>query len=205
MKYDTLLHFLAPLPHFSKETVLQAGTALQIKPKTIDTYIGRYLARKEFIPLNRRGMYVTAEFFEKRAGDVSYAFSLANVLRSPSYVSSWTALQYYDLTTEAVRETVSVTQKGTRSYENRAGRFSYHSIKRELFFGFVLVPGKSDFFIASPGKALFDLVYFKTNELRSVRRKDVLLLVEELRIDFDEMEKKERDIFLNLIQKYGKK
>ena len=205
MKYDTLLHFLASLPYFSKETVRQAGLALQIKPKTIDTYIGRYLARKEWIALNKRGMYVTTEFFDKHKGDVAYTFSLANVLRSPSYVSSWTALQYYDLTTEAVREIVSVTQKGTRSYENKAGRFSYHSIKRELFFGFALVPGTFDFFIASPGKALFDLVYFKTNELRSVRREDILSLVEDLRIDFDEMEKKERDIFLHLIQKYGKK
>jgi len=51
---------------------------------------------------------------------------------------------------------------------------------------------KLDFFIASPAKALFDLIYFKTKQFRGIKFKDIKTLVEELRIDIDEMDKKEQ-------------
>jgi len=58
-----------------------------------------------------------------------------------------------------------------------------------------------DFFIASPAKALFDLLYFKTQQFRGVRSKDIKTLVEELRIDIDEMDKKERTKFYTITKK----
>jgi predicted transcriptional regulator of viral defense system len=196
-----LLEQLKSLPHFNKNTVYQLGKQLGLKDTTVNTYISRFLKYKEIIQL-KRGLYISTDFFEKNKGDVSYPFFLANVIRTPSYVSSWAALQHYNLTTEAILSVTSVTSKVTREYQTKAGNFSYQSIKKELFSGFSLTKGKFNFFIASPSKALFDLIYFRTNQFRSPLTKNIKALIEELRIDIDEMDKGEQEKFYSMIKKY---
>ncbi len=203
-----LIEQLNTLPHFSKMTISQLGEHFGLKKATVDTYISRFLKRKEIIHL-KKGLYVSADFFNKNRGDVSYSFYLANILRTPSYVSSWTALQYYDLTTESIYTITSITPKVTRTYKTRAGTFVYQSIKKELFSGFSLVKGalnsptnRFDFFIASPPKALFDLLYFKTRWFRGLRFEDINAVIEDVRIDIDEMNKKDRSVFYAMIKKY---
>ncbi len=195
-----LLEQLKFLPHFNKDVVCQLGKQLGLKDSTVNTYISRFLKHKEIVQF-KRGLYVSADFFEKNKNDVSYSFYLANVIRAPSYVSSWAALQYYNLTTEAIHSITSVTPKVTRNYHTRAGNFSYQSIKKELFSDFSLIKGKFDFFIAEPSKALFDLLYFRTNQFRSVSVKNIKAMIEELRIDIDEMDKNEQGKFYSMIKK----
>jgi predicted transcriptional regulator of viral defense system len=197
-----LLEQLKSLHYFGKNTVFQLGTQLGLKESTINTYISRFLKYKEIIQL-KRGMYVSADFFEKNKNDISYSFYLANIIRTPSYVSAWAALQYYNLTTEAIHSITSVTPKVTRKYQTKAGNFTYQSIKKEFFTDFALTKGKFDFFIASPSKALFDLLYFRTNQFRSISYKNIKGLIEELRIDIDEMSKKEQEKFYLMIKKYS--
>jgi len=196
-----LLEQLKSLPHFSKNTIYQLGKQLGLKDGTVDTYISRFLKYKEIIWLNK-GLYVSTDFFEKNKNDISYSFYLANVVRNPSYVSSWAALQYYNLVTEAVHSITSVSLKATRNFETKAGNFSYQSIKKDLFSDFSLKKGKFDFFIASPAKALFDLLYFRTYQFRGTKSEDIKTLVEELRIDIDEMDKSEQEKFYTVIKKY---
>lgn len=202
MKYrEILLNQLKSLPYFNKGDIYQLARRYGLKLTTVDTYISRSLARKDILPL-KNGMYVTADFYEKNATDISYVFYLANVIKSPSYVSLWTALQYYDLVTEAIYTTVSVTPKATRSYQTKVGTFTYHSIKKDIFSGFSLVKGKFDFFIATPSKALFDLLYLKTNQFRGMTFEMVSSMIEELRVDIDEMEKEEQKAFNARVKKY---
>ncbi|MDO8626154.1 MAG: hypothetical protein Q7K39_01700 [Candidatus Magasanikbacteria bacterium] len=198
-----LINQLKLLPYFSKKDILALSRQFGIKAETVATYVSRSLARKDIISL-RNGMYVTTDFYNRHAGDISYTFYLANVLRSPSYVSSWSALQYYNLATEAIGTVTSVTTKHTSAHNNKAGSFAYQSIKKDLFSSFTAVNGKFNFFIASPAKALFDLVYLKTNHFRWINFKTVVGLVEDLRVDIDEMEIKERDSFYALVKKYLK-
>lgn len=65
-----------------------------LQDSTIDTYISRFLKYKEVIKLKRE-IYISTDFWEKNKDDISYSFYLANVIRTPSYVSLWAALQYY--------------------------------------------------------------------------------------------------------------
>ncbi|MFH1537281.1 MAG: hypothetical protein ABID45_04790 [Patescibacteria group bacterium] len=207
MKYgakNNLLEELKSLPYFNKEYVFQLGKNeknYNLKNSTIDTYISRFLKHKDIIPL-KKGLYVSADFYNKNKGEASYLFYLANILRTPSYISSWTALQHYDLTTESIHTIISITPKVTRSYKTKAGNFIYQSIKKELFSNFSLEKGKFDFFIASPSKALFDLLYFKTRQFRGVRLENIKALVEELRIDIDEMSQGEQKKFFLMIKNY---
>jgi len=199
-----LLDQLKVMPHFSKDSLYQLSKQLGLADATVNTYISRFLRHKEIFQL-KRGLYVAADFFSKNRSNLSYSFYLANIIRTPSYVSSWSALQFYNLTTEAIHGITSVTPKVTRAYRTKAGNFSYQSLKQNLFSDFSLMREKGfsfDFFIASPAKALFDLLYFKTHQFRGVRIKDTKALVEELRIDIDEMDKKERSRFYAWIEKY---
>ncbi len=202
MKYrEILLNQLKPLPYADRAIIRHLSKQYGLKEGTVDAYIKHSLARKDLIQL-KKSMYVTTDFYEKNISDISYKFYIANVLKTPSYVSSWAALQYYDLTTEVIANVISVTPKITRMYTNRVGNFSYHSIKKDLFSGFSLVKGKFDFFIASPAKALFDLLYFRTHQFRGIHLEMIAGMVDELRIDIDEMDKKERAAFYAMIKKY---
>jgi len=196
-----LLEQLKTLPYFNKNTVFQLGKNSGLEESTINTYISRFLKHKEIIQL-KNGLYVTTDFFEKNKTDISYSFYIANVIRTPSYISSWAALQYYNLVTEAVYSITSVTPKVTRKYETKAGDFVYQSIQKDLFTDFSLANGKFDFFIASPSKALFDLLYFRTRQFRSLKIKNLQTLIEELRIDIDEMEMAEQLKFYSMINNF---
>ncbi len=202
-----LLDQLVSLPHFSKNSIYQLGAQLGLKDSTINTYISRFLKSKEILQL-KNGLYVSADFFEKNKNDISYSFYLANIVRQPSYISSWAALQYYNLATEAIFAITSVTLKVTRDYQTKVGNFSYQSINKDYFSNFSLIEGNQDspvgkfnFYIASPAKALFDLLYFRTNQFRGVSLERVNKLVEELRIDIDEMDESERAEFYSMVKK----
>ena len=103
-----LLEGIKRMPYLSKDSVQQLGTQLDLNEGTINSYISRYFKRRQLHKL-KRGFYVSADFLDRHGLETSYVFYLANVLRTPSYVSSWTALQYYDLTTEAIATITSVT------------------------------------------------------------------------------------------------
>ncbi len=198
---NNLLEQLKTMPHFSKNSVFQLGNQLGLEDSTINTYISRFLKYKEIYRL-KNGLYISAYFLDKSQKDISYSFYLANVVRTPSYISSWAALQYYNLATEAIYSITSVTPKVTREYQTKVGNFSYQSINKELYSDFSSVKGTFDFFIASPAKALFDLLYFRTRQFRSLSVGDVKTLITELRIDLDEMSKEEQDKFYSMINKY---
>lgn len=203
-----LLEQLKTLPSFDRDVVHQLGGKIGLKRTTLDVYISRFLKSKEILKL-KRGLYTAVDFFDKNKKDSTYRFYLANILRAPSYVSMWSALDYYGLITETVYGVSSVTSKVTRSFETKVGNFSYQSMNENIFSDYVLVKGKPDssvggfdFFIASPSKALFDLLYFKTNRFRSVDFKDIDALVDELRVDLDEMDKIEKNKFYSMVKKY---
>lgn len=202
MKYrEVIIEQLKNQPFFTKLAFCQLAKGYSVKDSTINSYVVRSIAHKDIIQL-KRGFYVTTDFYTKNKLDASYLFYLANVLRGPSYVSSWAALQYYHLATEVINTVTSVTEKVTRDYETKVGTFSYHSINKKYFTGFTLAKGKFEFFIASPSKALFDLLYFKTNQLRGVTFEMIDPLIKSLRIDIEEMDKVEVEKFYALVKKH---
>lgn len=210
MKYtskDNLLEELKILPYFKKELIYNLGKnekTHNLMDSTIDTYISRFLKYKDIISL-KRGFYVTADFYNKHRNNTSYLFYLSNILRTPSYISSWTALQYYNLATEIIHTVTAVTTKVTRSYKTKIGAFSYQSIKKDLFSDFSLIKNDDfEFFIATPAKALFDLLYFKTKQFKNLKLNDVDYLVEELRIDMAVMDKTEKNKFYSIIKNHLK-
>jgi predicted transcriptional regulator of viral defense system len=89
---------------------------------------------------------------------------IGNKLREPSYISMEYALNHYSLIPEAVFVFTSVTTRNTASFETVIGNFDYKSIKRSLFFGYILKGReKAKYKIAEPEKAILDFLYSRSD------------------------------------------
>lgn len=165
--------------------------------------LGLLERNKDIIRL-RRDLYVCSE---KVSGKVLSLELIANRLLNPSYVSMSTALRYYGLIPESVYLIQSVTIKESREYETPVGRFVFTHIKRDAFnIGISNIEENGySFLIASPEKALCDLIA-NTPSLQLRYRKDALLYLErDIRLDMDTFFRFNPDIFRQYIAVGGKK
>ncbi len=81
----------------------------------------------------------------------------------PSYVSLQSALSHYGLIPEAVPVTTSVTTLRPGRWDTPLGSYAFRHIKTEPFQDYRLleVGDEPEAFVASPEKALLDLVYLE--------------------------------------------
>jgi predicted transcriptional regulator of viral defense system len=131
---------------------------------------------------------------------------IANHLYAPSYVSMQTALRYYGLIPEAVYTTQSMTLKHSRNFDTPLGRFQYQMISREAFAVGITYINKQNysFLIATPEKALCDLIA-NSPQVNLRYLKDVeTFLEEDIRMDMEEVKKMNLTLFQNYAQ-VGKK
>ena len=124
---------------------------------------------------------------------------VASRLYPDSYVSLQYALQYYDLIPEAVHEVTSVTPGNNKRFDTPEGRYSYRSMKRELYdIGTLSVsdPYGKAYKIASPEKALADMLYFE----KPFDSRDELLdyVINGLRIDEDDLSRMNADLIMEI-------
>ena len=110
---------------------------------------------------------------------------VANHLHGPSYVSSHWALSYYGLLPEAVTSVSSVCIDRTREYSNSLGRFTYQAVPTSYYrFGLASQgSGLSAFVIATPTKALCDLLVTTRNLRIQSKRAMREYLFDDLRLD----------------------
>ncbi len=132
---------------------------------------------------------------------------IANHLYTPSYVSMASALRYYGLIPEAVYTIQSMTTKHSRNFENGLGVFTYNTISSEAFsvgLRRVQRDEKVAFIMASPEKALCDLIANSPNLNLRYQKEAEIYLEEDIRLDMDEFMKLSPDIFEQYIA-VGKK
>lgn len=134
----------------------------------------------------KRGLYLVNP---ELSGEKSSLPLCANHIWMPSYLSLRWALRWYGLIPERVYRITSVTTKRTQSFETPIGVFDYYQVKGNYFrIGIRTV--KEDtvcFLIASPEKALCDLILFDTYvPNRSIKRLRQYL-EEDMRFDMDEL------------------
>jgi len=132
----------------------------------------------------KRGLYVASP---DETGKVLNRYLIANHIYGPSYVSLQTALRHYGLIPEQVHLIQSLTTKHSRSFATPVGNFDYEMCNKDYFPIGVRLEAENDvnYLIATPEKALCDLVnYSKGVNLRFM--KDVAIYLEEdIRFDMD--------------------
>ena len=163
----------------------------------------RSLEQKNYVIRLKRGLYVV----NPEVSRVPLSLELiANQLYAPSYVSMSSALRYYGLIPETVYTIQSMTVKHSRSFDTPVSHFDYTCINREAFHVGVTIVNKQTytFLMASPEKALCDLIANSPKvNLRYI--KDVeQYLEEDIRLDMDEFFKMDASVFERYIE-VGKK
>ena len=153
------------------------------------------LKKKGNIETLKRGLYLHKSPFVQNP--ISKEI-IANTMMSPSYISFDYALYYHDLIPESVFDITSATTKRSKLFKTNNGTFSFKQIKKELFsIGLTIEPTKNgNFIIATKEKALCDKVYYTKDVQISSKKAMIQFLLDDLRIDIEELEDCDIDIFI---------
>lgn len=153
MEFNDLVRIIGDEPVF-ETSLLFAGNVNQAD---IHRQLSRWTKGRRLYQF-RRGLYALAPPFQKVK---PHPFLIANCMVRGSYISCQSALAHHGLIPEYVPVVVSVTTARPAHRETPLGIFEFRHIKAELFRGFRLegLGGGQRAFIASPEKALLDLIY----------------------------------------------
>ena len=132
----------------------------------------------------KKGLYILSE---EESGKSYNRFLIANHLYGPSYVSMQTALRHYGLIPEQVYAVQSVTTKAARHFDTPIGQFYFTHCSAEWLSLGVRMQRDEDlsYLIATPEKALFDLVQFTSGISMRYQREVAEWLMDDLRFDMD--------------------
>ena len=144
------------------------------------------IEKQQQLKKKKKGLFVV----EQQEGTSPISRELiANHLYGPSYVSLESALSYHNLIPERVYRVRSVTMKRFKMYDTPLGVFEYRTVSPEYFSIGIqqqVTQDNTAFLIASPEKALCDLIVLSSG-LRLQSSKAVKIYLEEnLRIDLFE-------------------
>jgi predicted transcriptional regulator of viral defense system len=154
MEFNSLLKLIGDEPIF-ESSILLAG---DVDPKLIRIQLSRWIKAGKIYQL-RRGLYSTAPPYQRQQ---PHPFLVANHLQKASYVSLQSALSFYGLIPEVVNITTSVSTGRPERLDTPLGTFEFRHIKTELLFGYRMTElGEQSALIATPEKALLDLIYLQ--------------------------------------------
>ena len=156
MEFANLLGIVGDEPVFDSALLFASESNLP--------YLQRQLSRwvqLGYLYQLRRELYMLAPPYQKNP---PHPFLVANRMVRGSYVSTEAALAFYGLIPEYVPATTSVTTQRPSHWSNVCGEFQYQHIKHDLFFGYdhLQLVGRQYGFIATPEKALLDLIYLRS-------------------------------------------
>lgn len=153
MKWENLLLKVADEPVFRTGFLAANGGSLG----KLRLQLSRWVKAGKLIQLTK-GLYTLAEPYRKVT---PHPFVLANAIKKASYVSLQSALGYYGMIPEHVPMVTSVTTQRPERVETLLGQFAFRHIKKSWFHSYQQIDFGSGqrAFIATPEKALLDLVY----------------------------------------------
>lgn len=131
-------------------------------------------------------------------------FLLASYIYGPSYLSFEYALSFHNIIPERVVVYTNATfnKRKSKFYQNHFGLFTYKDVSKDAFPFMVKVYEEDSYvyFIASPEKALCDLLYIKkpVSSMRELK----MVLFEDLRISRDVFDQLDFEDILFLSSKY---
>ena len=152
----------------------------------------------------RRGLYVQPPSV---TGKIISLELVANHIYSPSYVTGLYALRYYGLIPELVYTVTSATTGLSKKFVNKLGTFEYRRFTSDYYhIGVRIQDGDGfSFLIASPEKALCDLICMTSHLNLRYMRETMTYLEEDLRLDMDAFFGMDKSIFEQCAQVGAKK
>jgi predicted transcriptional regulator of viral defense system len=162
MKFSDFLEKVRDLPVIESSSL----AALGAEPRSMAVQLTRWVNAGRLLQL-RRGLYLLSNRLRHREPPLEY---LANLVKTPSYVSLEYALYFHGMIPETAYMIQSVTTGRRISISTPAGDFSYRHVKPEWFFGYREHEiGRESALVALPEKALLDLIYLSKGEFTRER------------------------------------
>ncbi|MBI5346053.1 MAG: hypothetical protein HZB76_02800 [Chlamydiae bacterium] len=192
-----------PILRFSKTAYVKSQN---LKPllgnyTNLDDFISRLVKSGELIRL-KNGFFLIAEKIE----DSPVPFEkIANLLYGPSYISFEWALSFYNMIPEGVYVVTSASSNKSKIFTTPVGTFDYFYLSHHRYS--IGIDQKENeagrYLIATPEKALADLIHFKSKNLEP---KDLLVdLIEARRIDEDNLKNLNKKDLLKIADNYRSK
>ncbi len=155
MEFNSLLSLVGNEPVFESSLLLSGD----VDPKVVRPQLSRWVKSGKIYQL-RRGVYCVAPPYQKVK---PHPFVVANHLQQASYISLQSALSYYGLIPEIVNTTTSISTGRPERVETPLGVFEFHHVKTQLLFGYRMIDlGGQEALVATPEKALLDLIYLQS-------------------------------------------
>jgi hypothetical protein len=130
-----------------------------------------------------------------------YLEYLSGIVRSPSHLSLEYVLEKAGMIPESPFALTCITTKTPRPYATPLGRFVYRSIRSNLFTGYGLGAYRGlEVRIASPAKALFDMLHLRPFNTPSTMR---AYLLETGRFNWDALRASEKKNLVVTIRSSG--
>jgi predicted transcriptional regulator of viral defense system len=168
MKWESLLTLVADEGVFNSALPLAGNVSVG----QVRLQFSRWVKAGRLLKL-RRGLYALAPAWRKV---VPHPFLVANRLQRGSFVSLQSALAFHGIIPEHVPVVTSVGPGRPETVRNSMGAFQFNHIAGGLLFGYsqLEVSPRQFAFVASPEKALLDLVHLtpgadSTDYLRGLR------------------------------------
>jgi hypothetical protein len=141
------------------------GVLLGVSPATLDYRVRHLQVTGDLLRL-RSGLYAPTAAWQAAQSSPEqtrrYLEYLSGIMRSPSYLSLEYVLEKAGMIPESPFALTCITTKTPRTYATLLGRFVYRSIRSDLFTGYGLGAYSGlEVRIASPAKALFDMLYLR--------------------------------------------
>lgn len=157
MKWIELLNLIGREPVFTS-ALLRSG---RVRDAELRPQLARWKKTGRILQL-RRGVYMLAPPYRKVE---PHPFLVASYLRNGSYVSLQSALAYYGMIPEHVPVVTSVTTARPERLSTPVGTYTFSHVKQPFFFSYlqVEVSLRQFAFVATPEKALLDLIYLTPN------------------------------------------
>lgn len=161
-------------PYVDAQALLKLLAAYK-KPREA---ILRMVKNEELIRL-KNGFYLINEKCGEGSARVIPFEQIANLLYGPSYISMEWALSFYSMIPERAHTVTSMTLGRNKQYHTPVGDFSYFALSSEVYPLGVTQKKSPDFpggfLIASPEKALADMVFKTCKNLNKEQLKEELL------------------------------
>lgn len=145
----------------------------------------------------KKGLYIFGPLFARQPYSLQV---LANLIYGPSYISLEWALHTYGMIPERVEEITSVTTKRNQMFNTPIGRFSYiHKSLPAYSMGIERrqISEYQSYFIATPEKALVDLLTIRRNQISKTSDLKELLF-EDFRIEEEDLQKLNVSLLRNI-------
>jgi predicted transcriptional regulator of viral defense system len=180
MNFTNLIDRIGGAPVFETNLLL-AG---EVDPFEVHKQLSRWVAAGKIYQL-RRGLYTLAPPYQKVN---PHPFLIANHIQHGSYISLQSALAFYNLIPERVPMTTSVTTGRPLLQNTPLGEYQFRHIRLEWFQAYSKIDLGSGqtACVATPEKALLDLIYLETHSDAPAYLKE-LRLQNMKRLDLEQM------------------